>query len=160
MKKRHDYTDEDVEAVIQAAKDMAFQKPIGHFLLNPISSLPEPRKYLKQSLKERISGLMLAYISLATFVEDEEVEAITEEPKKSLRVYKRVMKRMDEYEAEIRSFLRELARSTIVSPSPRRTRAAKLRPKTNHMKKKTGAPEHDRMKGVRPRNAVRRVTKE
>jgi hypothetical protein len=100
---------DDIDEVLKAAGDLRFQETCGHFLLNPLSVLSEPRRHIKVALKERIRGLMAAYISLATFVEDEEVFAILDEPKRSARLYRRVMKNMDQYKKEIKAFLRELA---------------------------------------------------
>ena len=94
---------DDIDEVIRAAGDFRFQGPRGHLILNPLSSLPEPRRHLKAALKERVRALVGAYISLATFVEDEKAF----EPNRE--TYQRVLKNMDQYENEIEAFLRELA---------------------------------------------------
>jgi hypothetical protein len=52
---------------------------------------------------------MAAYISLATFVDDDEVLAVMEHPEKSAQVYHKVLADMDLYEKEIKDFLRRLA---------------------------------------------------
>jgi hypothetical protein len=101
--------DADIESVIEDAKHEAFLEPSSHFILNPLSVLEAPRRHVKKSLKKRIRGLMAAYISLATFVDDDEVLAVMEHPEKSAQVYHKVLADMDLYEKEIKDFLRRLA---------------------------------------------------
>jgi hypothetical protein len=63
----------DIEAVLDAARHMAFREPQERPVLNPLSTLPASRTRIKEALKERIQTLVAAYVSLATFVEDEKV---------------------------------------------------------------------------------------
>lgn len=99
---------DDIDEVMESAKNKAVREPLGHFILNPISTLKAPKHQVKQGIKDRIRGLMGAYISLATFVDDEVVLEILENPKKSARVYRKVMKSMSKNEKELQEFLREL----------------------------------------------------
>lgn len=78
-------------------------------MLNRISVLSASKRHLKIALKERIRTLVAAYISLATFVEDEEAFAAADDPKKSKQTFRRVLRNMEQDDEEIRAFLRGLA---------------------------------------------------
>lgn len=75
-----------------------------------MSSLPESKKHLKQAIKERIQFLVGAYISLASFVDDDLVDFLEEcgqnldreNTKKVSRVYKKVFQDMEKLRKEIK----------------------------------------------------------
>jgi hypothetical protein len=90
---------DDIEEVIKRAEHMRFeQEQIG--LLNPISALPTSKKNIKRSLIERISLLIVAYTSLATFVPDE----IIDNP--SRETYLNVLNDMENLKKELMDRLR------------------------------------------------------
>lgn len=66
--------EEDLDEVISRTKHYHFNEKEGVRLLNRISQLPASKKDLKRSIIERIRYLIGVYISLATFVSDEEVD--------------------------------------------------------------------------------------
>ena len=65
---------DDIEEVIKRADHYRFEEPQELNLLNRISALPTSKKRMKRSIVERIELLVGAYISLASFVSDEEVD--------------------------------------------------------------------------------------
>lgn len=103
---------DDIDEILEAAKHMAFQEPRRPFILNSLSTLATPKRHIKTALKERIRGLVGAYVSLATLVEDEEVLGILGDPKGSRRVYQEVLGDMEKNSREIKEFLKSLAVDT------------------------------------------------
>lgn len=104
---------DDIEAVIKAAEHMRYGRPPRSMTLNKLSLLSEPKSDLKKSIMERISFLASCYVSLATFVDDDDVEFLLSDTslstdKKKLakvsRIYKKVLKDMEAFKAEIREF--------------------------------------------------------
>ena len=69
---------EDIEEVIKKAEHYRFEDAPEDFILNRISSLPTSKAKLKRSIKERIKILVGGYISLASFVSDEDVDFLIE----------------------------------------------------------------------------------
>jgi hypothetical protein len=100
---------EDIEEVLEAARHFALTEACGSLMLNRLSVLSASKRHLKASLKERINTLVAAYISLGTFVEDEEAFKAADDLKKSKRTFKRVLRNMEQNDKEIRAFLGGLA---------------------------------------------------
>lgn len=102
----------DIEAIIDASKHFKYHEPNGSTSLNRISHLPESKKHLRMSIKERIRLLAGAYISLASFIDDDLVDFIEENTKSSDKekikkvsnIYKEVLKNMEGLQAEIEDF--------------------------------------------------------
>lgn len=91
--------DDDIEAILKAAKEMpeaGSHKPP----LNPLSALPSSKRKLKLAIKERIQLLCAAYISLASFIPDDEIDAT----KSHRRALGRVLKEMEQNRKEIEAF--------------------------------------------------------
>ncbi|HWC58015.1 MAG TPA: hypothetical protein VG621_03665 [Candidatus Paceibacterota bacterium] len=95
---------EDIDAAIRAAKDIRLKYRKG--TLNPLSLLPEPKAKLKAALKDRMRLLAGAYISLAGFVEDDDVLFAERNPrsKKTKRIYLKVLEDMETAQKELRRF--------------------------------------------------------
>lgn len=91
---------------------MRYGNPPRSMTLNKLSPLSEPKSDLKKSILERISFLASCYVSLATFVDDDDVDFLlndkslsTDKEKKEVsRIYKKVLKDMDAFKEEIRKF--------------------------------------------------------
>ncbi|MFA6526095.1 MAG: hypothetical protein WCT26_01625 [Candidatus Buchananbacteria bacterium] len=96
--------DYDIEAIIATAKNIRMPHRRGSF--NPLSSLPEPKAKLKQAIKERIRLLAGAYISLAGFVDDDDIRYAEDNPKskKTRAIYLKVVEDMEQAKKEMREF--------------------------------------------------------
>ena len=93
---------EDMEAVLRDAKNVRLQYQRGS--MNPPSSLPEPKAKLKAAIKDRIKLLAGAYIALAGFVDDDDLIAAEDNPKKTKAIYEKVLKNMEKAQEEMRLF--------------------------------------------------------
>lgn len=95
---------EDIEAVLQDAKNVRLPHQRGS--LNPLSSLPEPKVKIKQAIKERIRLLAGAYISLAGFVDDDDIRFAEKNPKsaKTKAIYQKVLEDIKTAQGEMRCF--------------------------------------------------------
>jgi len=95
---------EDIEAVLRDAKNVRLAHQRGSF--NPLSSLPEPKVKIKQAIKERIRLLAGAYISLAGFIDDDDIKFAEENPKsaKTKAIYQKVLEDMETAQKELRRF--------------------------------------------------------
>ena len=71
-------------------------------IANPVSLLPEPKVKLKAAIKERIKLLAGAYISLAGFVDDDDLKVAEDSPKKTRAIYQKVLEDMKIARKEIR----------------------------------------------------------
>lgn len=99
--------EEDIGAIIATARrlrDTEWRKPP----LNPLSSLPASKRALKASIKECIRELCAAYVSLATFIGDDEWEYLIDADgppsDKQRRIMRRVLNDMATYHQEITTF--------------------------------------------------------
>ena len=90
----------DIEEVIKTAKNIRPTYRSG--IANPVSLLPEPKVKLKAAIKERIKLLAGAYISLAGFVDDDDLKVAEDSPKKTRAIYQKVLEDMETARKEIR----------------------------------------------------------
>ncbi|MFZ2150134.1 MAG: hypothetical protein WAV15_03165 [Minisyncoccia bacterium] len=100
---------DDIEAVIEASKHLRFEENDPKGTLNRISSLPESKARIKRAIKERIRLLTASYISLASFVPDEDADYAAglygEQSKERLtRIFRKVLKETNRLEKEMRDF--------------------------------------------------------
>jgi len=95
----------DIDAVIKTAAHTHIPHN-RHRPLNVLSSLPSSKEKLRAGIKERIRHLAGAYISLATFIDDDEVAFMERNPKskKTKAIYMRVIKDIEKAETELRKF--------------------------------------------------------
>ena len=96
--------DDDIEAVLATAKNMRMPHRRGSF--NPLSSLPEPKAKIKQAIKDRIRMLAGAYISLAGFIDDDDIRFVEDNPKskKTRAIYLKMLEDMEQAQKEMRGF--------------------------------------------------------
>lgn len=97
-----------VEDDIEAVKDTA--KHIRHLyrkgILNPLSTLPEPKIKMRIAIEERIRILAASYISLATFIDDDELAFAERNPKskRTKAIYLKVVRDIKKAQREMRRF--------------------------------------------------------
>jgi hypothetical protein len=96
--------DDDIDAILRDAKNIRMPHRRGSF--NPLSSLPEPKAKIKQAIKERIRLLAGAYISLAGFVNDDDIRFAenNSKSKKARTIYLKVLEDMEIAKKEMREF--------------------------------------------------------
>ncbi|MBX9723590.1 MAG: hypothetical protein K2X81_19455 [Candidatus Obscuribacterales bacterium] len=97
--------EDDMEAVRKAAEHIRI--PFNrHEIFNRLSQLSQPKAKMKQALKERMKLLAAAYISLATFIDDDEVEFIFEnrDSQRAKDIAARVCDDLDRSQQEMRDF--------------------------------------------------------
>jgi len=77
-----------------------------HEIFNRLSALPRNKSKMKRAMKKRMRALAQAYISLATFIDDDEVDYIQDNlgTEKSKEIAHRVIREIDELTAEMREF--------------------------------------------------------
>jgi hypothetical protein len=100
---------DDIEAIIEASKHFKYHEPTGTTPFNRMSKLPESKRHLKMAIKERIRLLVASYISLASFINDEDVDFLesgdTKKRKgKVIRIYNRVFRDFERLRKEIDGF--------------------------------------------------------
>ena len=102
---------EDIEAVIKASQHFKYEKDESEtkYAFNRISDLPESKSNLKRAIKDRIRVLCASYISLASFIADEDAEYLLglhgeQKGKRPIKIMVRMLKEMDRLEKEIREF--------------------------------------------------------
>lgn len=94
-----------MDAVRKAAEQVRF--PFNRYeILNRLSSLPEPKAKMKKALKDRMRYLAAIYISLATFVDDEDIEVVfkNRKSKKSRIIFLKVTKEIEKAKREMQKF--------------------------------------------------------
>lgn len=96
--------DEDIEAVLRDAKNVRLPHQRGS--MNPLSSLPEPKAKIKQAIKDRIRLLAGAYVSLAGFVDDDDIRFTEANPKsaRTKAIYQKVLEDMETGIEEMKQF--------------------------------------------------------
>lgn len=96
--------DDDIEAILRDAKNIRMPHQRGSF--NPLSSLLEPKAKIKQAIKDRIRMLAGAYISLAGFVDDDDIRFAEENPKskKTRAIYLKMLDDMEAAQKEMQEF--------------------------------------------------------
>jgi hypothetical protein len=96
----------DIDAVIDAAKHFKFHENDGVAPLNRLSSCPESKKHLKRAIKERMQLLAAAYVSLATFVPDEDADVLEQgaDKDKMRDILLRVDAEMEKLRSEMAAF--------------------------------------------------------
>lgn len=97
--------DEDIDAVLKTAAHTHIPHN-KHRPLNALSSLPSSKEKLRAGIKDRMRHLAGMYISLATFVDDDEVAFMERNPesKRTKQIYRRVVKDFEKAEREIGKF--------------------------------------------------------
>lgn len=101
--------DDDIEAIIDAAKHFKYHEPNGTTPFNRISKLPESKRHMKMAIKERIRLLVASYISLASFIDDDLVDFLesgeTKKRKgKVIWIYNKVFRDFEKLRKEIQKF--------------------------------------------------------
>jgi len=101
--------DDDIEAIIDAAKHFKYHEPTGTTPFNRISKLPESKRHMKMAIKERIRLLVASYISLASFIDDDLVDFLENadegsDKEKIKRIYASVTEDMERLREEIEAF--------------------------------------------------------
>lgn len=96
--------EDDIEAVKDAAKHIRTKYRKG--ILNPLSSLPEPKIKMKLAIKERIRVLAASYISLTSFIDDDDLAFAERNPKskRTCEIYLKVIKEMEKAQREMKRF--------------------------------------------------------
>lgn len=101
--------DDDIEAIIDAAKHFKYHEPSGTTPFNRVSHLPESKKHLKMAIKERIRLLVASYISLASFIDDDLVDFLESDETKKRKgkviwIYNKVFRDYERLRKEIMKF--------------------------------------------------------
>lgn len=101
--------DDDIEAIIDAAKHFKYHEPSGTTPFNRISKLPESKRHMKMAIKERIRLLVASYISLASFIDDDLVDFLESDETKKRKgkviwIYNKVFKDFERLRKEIQAF--------------------------------------------------------
>lgn len=94
-----------MEAVEKIAKKIHI--PVNKFeIFNRLSSLPEPKAKMKLALKERMRTLAAMYVSLATFIDDDDVDFFhnNRKSKKAKKIFFRVSQEIEKAQNEMRKF--------------------------------------------------------
>lgn len=100
-----DAVEDDIDAVLKTAAHTHIPHN-RHRPMNALSSLPSSKEKLRAGIKERIRHLAGAYISLATFIDNDDVAFMERNPKskKTKAFYLRVLKEIEKAEKEMRDF--------------------------------------------------------
>ena len=97
---------DDIESVIKEAKRLQqFSERPGHIYAHKQSDLPASIDDMKQSIKDRINILAGAYISLASYISDEEYKVLfSDDVKTKRRVYLKITTVVEQNRKEIQDF--------------------------------------------------------
>lgn len=95
---------EDIDEVLKRAQKLHQAEPRDKLYVHRLSDLSSSRSAMKDSIKERIKMLYATYISLASYVPDDEYWEALEDEKKRVLLYKQIAVRIDEYTKEIKQF--------------------------------------------------------
>lgn len=115
---------EDFDEIIKRAGHYRFEDAPRATVLNAASSLQSSKSNLKRSIQERIRLLAASYISLATFVSDEDFEYINGfhgEPDKERvkEVFDKVLVEMDKLRKDMEGFaLTETMETSPIAEKP------------------------------------------
>jgi hypothetical protein len=101
--------DDDIEAIIDASKHFKYHEPTGTTPFNRISHLPETKRHLKMAIKDRMRLLVEAYISIATFIDDDLVNFLENadsilDKEKVKKIYTDVIEDIEKMKKEIEEF--------------------------------------------------------
>jgi hypothetical protein len=101
--------DDDIEAIIDAAKHFKYHEPSGTTPFNRMSKLPESKRHMKMAIKERIRLLVASYISLASFIDDDLVDFLESDETKKRKgkviwIYNKVFRDFEKLRKEIQAF--------------------------------------------------------
>jgi hypothetical protein len=101
--------DEDIEAIIDIARHYKYREKPGVAPFNRLSALPDTKRHLKMAIKERMRLLAGAYISLASFIDDDLVDFLENadegsDKEKIKKIYTSVIEEMERLRAEIEAF--------------------------------------------------------
>ncbi len=94
---------DDIEEVIKSAQHMKYSEK-EELRVNLISSLPDTKSHLKKAIKERMRILCGAYISLGTFIPDDDLELFRKSKKFRKMMYEKIFDEMEKMKKEIRDF--------------------------------------------------------
>lgn len=107
---------DDIEEVIRRAEHLRFEEDGSFTLLNRASNLPSSKKRMRASIVERIEALVCAYVSLASFVSDDDADFLIiqhgskdkEILKKVSTIYQGVSDEMDRLKIEVRRKIKKI----------------------------------------------------
>jgi hypothetical protein len=97
--------EDDFEAVKKIAEHI--HRSVNKFeILNRLSFLPESKAKMRMAIKERIRVLGAAYVSLATFVDDDDVDFLMryKKRKRSKAILLNASRSIRRYEKEMKKF--------------------------------------------------------
>jgi hypothetical protein len=115
---------DDIYEAIKRADHYRFEDTPRATILNAISSLSSSKKNLKRSIKERIRMLAASYISLATFIQDEDFEYINglhgePDQERVKEIFSRVIAEMDKLRKDMEVYA--LTETMETSPTAERS---------------------------------------
>lgn len=101
--------DDDIEAIIDAARHFKYHEPSGATPFNRMSKLPESKRHMKMAIRERIRLLVASYISLGSFIDDDLVDFLEygdtkNHKRKVIWIYNKVFKDFEKLRKEIQAF--------------------------------------------------------
>ena len=95
--------DEDIEKVIERAKNIHESEDCEYLHAHRLTSLPASKDAMKASIKERIQLLCGLYISLASYINDDDFKLLIEGKKRhKRRIYRQIANDLKDLTEEIR----------------------------------------------------------